>query len=160
MLVSEKSSDGKWLKTAFEKTPTYRYFAQKSSWRKMCFQVRAILSRHLIHTVLRLTQAFVDRWWLNEVWCALDILSNSSTHVPFAGPGITRSLRKRICRGTFSQKTRNWPTCNGKPVRDRSRESREPKELQSSLLCRQLDSGWVLSRQQDVLMLTFMVTWH
>ena len=31
-LVWEKSSNGKWLKTAFEKMPTYRYFARKCSW--------------------------------------------------------------------------------------------------------------------------------
>ena len=34
-------------------------------------------------------------------------LSNCSTRVPLAAPGITRSPRKRICRGTLSQKTQN-----------------------------------------------------
>ena len=56
-LVWEKSSNGNWLKTAFEKTPTYRYFTRKCSWRNMCFQVRAISSRLWLTYILRLTRA-------------------------------------------------------------------------------------------------------
>ena len=50
----------------------------------------------------------VDRWWLKEVWYAPDFLSNCSTCVPVAAPGITGSPSKRISRGTLSQKTQNW----------------------------------------------------
>ena len=67
---------------------------------------------------------FVDRWKLKEVWYAPDFLSNCSTRVSLAAPGITKSLRKRICRGTLSQKTRNWPTCKPVHVHERSRERR------------------------------------
>ena len=44
-LIWVKSSNGKWLKTAFEKkTPTYRYFARKCSWRNNVLSS----SRHLV----------------------------------------------------------------------------------------------------------------
>ena len=52
---------------------------------------------------------FVDHWLLKEVWYAPAFLSNCSTRMPNAAPGITKSPRKRICRGTLSQKPRNWP---------------------------------------------------
>ena len=76
-------------------TPTYWYFVRKCLWRNMCFQVRTILSSHLvcIHFCVWFG-LFVDRWWLREVWYAPDFLSNCSTRVPLAAPGITRSLIK------------------------------------------------------------------
>ena len=124
-LVWEKSSNGKWLKTAFEKTPTYRYFARKCSWRSMCFQVRAISSRVWFTYIFAFDSGlFVDRWWLKEVWYAPDFLSNCCTRVPLAAQRITRSPSKRICRGTLSQKTRNWPTCQPVHVHERSRKRR------------------------------------
>ena len=71
--IWDESSDEKWLRTAFKKTPTYRYFARKCSWRNMCFQVRAILSRHLIYIHFCVWLGlFVDLWWLKEVWYAPD----------------------------------------------------------------------------------------
>ena len=74
-----------------------------------CFQVRATSSRHLIYIhVCVQFGLFVDRWWLKEVWYAPDFLSNYGT-CTLAAPGITRGPSKRICRGTLSQKTRNWP---------------------------------------------------
>ena len=116
-------------------------------------------SRHLVTPLIYIhfcvwLGLFVDRWWLKKVWHAPDFLSNCSTCVPVAAPGITRSPSKRTCRGTLSQKTRTWPTC--KPVHAWT-QPREAEELRSGLLCRQLDSVGVLLRKQYVLMLTFMV---
>ena len=97
----------------------------------MCFQVRAVSSLHWIYIHFCVWLGlFVDRWWLKDVRYAPDFLSNCSTCVPLAAPGITRSLSKRIYRGTHSQK---------KPKID-------PSAMVSHLL-----------RKQDVLMLKFMV---
>ena len=92
-----------------KKTPTYRYFARKWSWRNMCFQIRAISSR------LWFTYIFAFDWGSLSItggWrkCGtlLIFLSNCSTCVPVAAPGRTGSPRKRICRGMLPQKTRNW----------------------------------------------------
>ena len=102
-------------------------------WEKelvMCFQVRTISLRHFIHIHFCVWLGlFVDRWWLKEVWYAPDLLSNCSTRVSLAAPGITRSPSERICRGRLSQKTRNWPTCNGKPVHGTWTQPREAVEL-------------------------------
>ena len=71
-------------------------------------------SRHLITPLIYIhfcvwLRLFVDRWWLKEAWYAPGFLSNCSTYVPVAAPGITRSLSERICcRSTLSQKTRSW----------------------------------------------------
>ena len=86
-------------------------------------------SRHLVTPLIYIhfcvwLGLFVDRWWLKEVWYAPDFLLNCSTRVPLAAPGITRSPSERICRGTLSQKTRNWPTCKPVNVHERSRERR------------------------------------
>ena len=99
---------------------------------------------------------FVDYWWLTEGWYAPDFLSTCSTCVPVAAPGITRSPSKRICRGTLSQKTWNWPTFKPVHVHERNRERRRSFDP-AHALCRQLYSVGVLLREQDVLMLTFMV---
>ena len=120
-------------------------------------------SRHLVTPLIYIhfcvwLGLFVDRWWLKEVWYAPDFLSNCSTCVPVTAPGITRSPSKRTCRGTLSQKTRNWPTCEPVHVPWCTwTQPGEVEELRSGLLCRQLDSVGVLLRKQDVLMLTFMV---
>ena len=121
----------------------------------MYFLFSAIGSRHLLNIQCHVCVwigPFVDRWWLKEVWYAPDRLSNCITRVSVAAPGITSSPSKRICCGTFSQKTRNWPTYDGMPVHvlvlERSREG---------LHCQQLDSVGVLLRKQDVLMLEVMV---
>ena len=108
-----------------KKASTYRYFARKCSWRNMCFQVRAISSRLWFTYIFAFDSgSFVDRWLLKEVWYAPDFLSNCGTRVSLAAPGITRSPSKRICRGTLSQKTRNWPTCKPVHVHERSCERR------------------------------------
>ena len=54
-LLGHRRIDSRWFeknppmesgwKQRSKKTPTYRYFARKCSWRNMCFQVRAISSR-------------------------------------------------------------------------------------------------------------------
>ena len=54
-LLGHRLFDSRWFeknsptesgwKRRSKKTPTYRYFARKCSWRNMCFQVRAISSR-------------------------------------------------------------------------------------------------------------------
>ena len=54
-LLGHRLIDSRWFeknpptesgwKRRSKKTPTYRYFARKWSWRNMCFQVRAISSR-------------------------------------------------------------------------------------------------------------------
>ena len=82
----------------------------------MCFQGRAISSRHLIYIHFCISLGFfVNRWWLKEVWYApvllvcFFLLSNCSTRVPLATAGITRSPSKRICRGTPSQKPETDP---------------------------------------------------
>ena len=86
-------------------------------------------SRHLITPLIYIhfcvwLGLFVYRCWLKEVWYAPDFLSNCSTCVPIAAPGIIGSPSKRICRGTHSQKTRNWPTCKPVHVHECSHERR------------------------------------
>ena len=86
-------------------------------------------SRHLVTPLIYIhffvwLGLFVNRWWLKEVWYAPDFLSNCSTCVPVAAPGITKSPSIRTCRGTLSQKTRNWPTCKPVHAHERSRETR------------------------------------
>ena len=66
-------------------------------------------SRHLVTPLiyihfLRLTRLFVDLWWLKEVWYAPDFLSNCSTRVPLAAPGITRGPSKRIAVARFRRR--------------------------------------------------------
>ena len=124
-LVWEKSSNGKWLKTAFEKNTHVPGFCTKM----IVTQYVLSSSRHLVTPLIYIhfcvwLGLFVDRWWLKKVWYAPDFLSNCSTCVPVAAPGITGSPSKRICRGTLSQKTRNWPTCKPVHVHERSRERR------------------------------------
>ena len=154
-LVWEKSSNGKWLKTAFEKNAHVPVFRAEM----IVTQYVLSSSRHLVTPLIYIhfcvwLGLFVDRWWLKEMWYAPDFLSNCSTCVPVAAPWRTGSPSKRIYRNTLSEKTQNWRTC--KPVHVHERMQPRKAEKRSGLLCRQLDSG-VLLRKQDVLMLTFMV---
>ena len=109
-LVWEKSSNGKWLKTAFEKNAHLPVFRAEM----LVTQYVLSSSHHLVTPLIYIhfcvwLELFDDRWWLKEVWCAPDFLSNCSICVPVAAPGITGSLSpSKICRGTFSQKNRNW----------------------------------------------------
>ena len=107
----------------------YRYFARNTRDAICAFKFAP--SRHAfdLHTFFRLIWAFVDRWWLKEVWYAPDFLSTCSTCVPVAAPGKTGSPSKRICRSTLSQKTRKWPTCKPVHVHERSRERRSSFDL-------------------------------
>ena len=123
----KKSSNGKWLKTAFEKNAHVPVFRAEM----IVTQYVLSSSRHLVTPLIYVhfcvwLGLFVDRWWLKEVWYAPVVLSNCRTCVPVAAPGITRRPSKRTCRGTLSQKTRNWPTCRCKPVHvhERSPERR------------------------------------
>ena len=63
-----------------------------------------------LHTFFRLTRALCRPLVVegSMIRTLLVFLSKCSTRVPLAAPGITRSPNKRICRGTLSQKTRNW----------------------------------------------------
>ena len=91
-----------------KKTPTYRYFARKWSWRNMCFQVRAISSRLWFTYIFAFDSgslSIAGGW--RKCGTLLIFLSNWSTCVLVAAPGRTGSLSKRICRGTLSQKTWN-----------------------------------------------------
>ena len=86
----------------------------------MCLQARAISSRHWIYTHVHLClwpRIVVDCRRLKKVWYAPDFLSNCSTCVPLAAPGITRSPSKRICRcNIFAQETKcTHPTGCGWP---------------------------------------------
>ena len=67
-------------------------------------------SRHAfdLHTFLRLTRALCWSLVVEGSVVRSWFLSNCSTCVPVAAPGITGSPSKRICRGTLSHKTRNW----------------------------------------------------
>ena len=71
-------------------------------------------SRHIVtpfdlHTFLRLTWALCRSLVVEGSVVRPWFLSNCSTRVPLALPGKTRSPSKRICPGTLSKKTRNWP---------------------------------------------------
>ena len=121
-----------------KKTPTYRNFARKCSWRIMCFQFAP--SRH----ALWFTYIFafdsrslsIAAGW-RKCGTLLVFLSTCSTHVTLAAPGITRRTSKRICRFTLSQKTRNWPTCKLVDVHEPSHErqsSFDPATLSTTWL--------------------------
>ena len=108
-IVWKKSSNGKWLKTTFEINAHVPVFRAEM----LVMQYVLSSSRHVVTPLICIQFCvwlglFVDRWWLKEVRYAPDFLSNCSTRVTQAVPGITGSPSKRICRGTLSQKTRNW----------------------------------------------------
>ena len=110
-----KSSNGKWLKIALEKTLKYRYFSLKWSWRnEFFFFFRANSSRHLIYVHFCV--------WLGTLYRSLVVegsvirswfffLSKHCTVVALAarkrneGPEWTNLPWRAL------QKTRNWPTC-------------------------------------------------
>ena len=134
-LLGHRLVDSRW----FEKNPP-----TKSGWKRRSkknahvpvFRAEMIVTQYVLSSLRHLVTPsiyihfcvwlglFVDRWWLKEVWHAPDFLSNCGTRVPLAAPGMTRSPSKRICRGTRSQKTRNWPTCKPVHVHERSRKRR------------------------------------
>ena len=118
-LLGHRLIDSRWFeknpptesgwKRRSKKTPTYRYFARKWSWRNMCFQIRAISSRLWFTYIFAFDSgslSIAGGW--RKCGTLLIFLSNCSTCVPVAAPGRTGSPGKRICRGTLSQKTRNW----------------------------------------------------
>ena len=111
-LVWEKSSDGKWLKTVFEKKCPRTDISRGNARDEIC-AFKFAPSRHAIWFAYIFfcvwLGLFVDCWWLKEVRYAPDFLSKCSTRVLFAVQGIPRSPSKRICRGTLSQKTRKYP---------------------------------------------------
>ena len=114
-LVWEKFPNWKWLKMAFEKKNAY----------VPVFRAEMLVKEYVLsssrHLITRLIYIFafdsgslsIAGGW-RKCGTILIFLSNCSTRVSLAAPGITRSPSKRICRGTLSQKTWNWPTC--KPV--------------------------------------------
>ena len=69
-LLGHRLIDSRWFeknpptesgwKRRSKKTPTYRYFARKWSWRNMCFQVRAISSRLWFTYIFAFDQGFLS----------------------------------------------------------------------------------------------------
>ena len=101
--------NGKWLKTAFKKCPRTSISCGKARDKICAFKFAP--SRHAIWFayIVRLTRALCRSLVVEGSVVRSWFLSNCSTRVPLAAPGITRSPSKRICCGRISQKTRNWP---------------------------------------------------
>ena len=118
-LVWEKSSNGKWLKTAFENRP--RTGKSRGNARDEICAFKLALSRHIIWFAYIFAfdsgSLLIAGGW-RKCGMLLIFLSNCSICVPLAASGMRRSTCKRICRGTLSQKTRNWPGWLMQPMRD------------------------------------------
>ena len=112
LLVWDKSSNGKWLKTAFgkKKRPFTSISRGNARDALSLYAFKFAPSCHAfdLHTLLRLTRALPRSLVVEGSVVRSWFLSNCSTCVPVFAPGITGSPSKRICCGTVSQKTRIW----------------------------------------------------
>ena len=112
-LIWEKSSNGRRLKTALEKSSKYRCFAGKLSWGIEYFHFRTHLGTPLFYFCVWLRD-IVDPWWLKEVWYAPDFWQNHCAVTTLAARRRNTRLEWTYLPWPASHKTGCWPTW-GKP---------------------------------------------